>query len=170
LAGKWNRRPVDGCGFGNTTAGKPGEDLSADGIHFFAIDSHAEIWNSGEGIFPAFMIKSPLYRGQGEPLGILLRAYSFFIAGFWREFNSRRSLLFRRAALFLWITPFEAARSNSRIAVRMAASLDSLAAVLAVPTADRARLRIMRFRTRFRSLLRMRFMADRKLANLTSWI
>jgi hypothetical protein len=46
--------------------------------------------------------------------------------------------------------------------------LDSFGAALAVPTADRARLRMMRFRTRFRSLLRMRLMADRKLAKLTS--
>lgn len=95
---------------------------------------------------------------------------ALFFFCFFMEFNSRRRRLFLRAALFLWITPLAAALSNSRMAKRMAASSPlSWICSLALETADRARLRMMRFRTRFFSLLRMRLIADFKFAKISSW-
>jgi hypothetical protein len=82
------------------------------------------------------------------------------------------NLLFRRAALFLWMIPFEAARSRSMTAVWIAASAEARSREA---SARRARLTEVRDRVlntlfRMRRLLfwRMRFFADAVFANVAS--
>ena len=100
----------------------------------------------------------------GKPFKCALLCYAVALA----LLNFAISLLLRRAALFLWITPFEAALSSSAQATRSASivstsptMIDCSAFLTIVLTLERS----IWFRMRFRSSARMCFFADCVFAN-----
>jgi len=87
----------------------------------------------------------------------------------WNLLSLAISRLLRRAALFLWMTPLLATRSNVLIAcltASIASGVDpSVMTCSARRTDDRASVRCGLLRRRWRSETRIRFFADFELAN-----